>query len=661
MAATIFWYDNSGNSKGILSYDDAVHEEDLDGSDMLTVTTRQLPYKRDRLLWQDSAGVWREQMVDETVREHKNARPRTVAKCSNSISELYGVLAEGTKDKTTVQAHLNTLLGGTRWTSGTCDVEGTYELEYWHKNVRECIAELCELCGGELVTSIAVDAYGVSSRTAQIVRQRGSTNVTRQFAYGRNVSGIKREVCADEVYTAVIGYGAKVTESDDDEYVSRLTVTATSTTSLDQYGVPRSDGLFTHNFDIYTDTECTSAQFLMRQCRKILRTECQPLVRYEFEVPEVDGDALWRDVSLGDMVHCIDDEFAPTIQLMERVSHISRRLSGRVSCKIAIGARSNPLVKQFKRQKKTDKYVPTATSPTTGGSYGNDTTPIDPSNYDGYLPTENNPDTAGAATYLPHAIDITTEPTKLEYIDGDTIDFSGIEVTLLKEDGSTYTSDAYPNGTVPFGELLFPTSEAFADDGTTAAGAILGQPLYVTRETSDTISYSTDSFCHINMSGQWGNIGYSVSQSGATIEYVGSWKYDFYYDGTQYFDGLVQWWTKGACIVTIEKDVASGDITGKFWEAIESGDDYVIHNGATLVDSTLAKAIISGDGVAVVSIPVQWQRSDGTVLEDTFAITIARASKEEDEGYVPNYDGSGGDASAGDGGWNQDGGGGGSY
>ena len=34
---TIFRYDNLGNSLGVLDYDEATHEEDLDGLDTLTV------------------------------------------------------------------------------------------------------------------------------------------------------------------------------------------------------------------------------------------------------------------------------------------------------------------------------------------------------------------------------------------------------------------------------------------------------------------------------------------------------------------------------------------------------------------------------------------------------------------------------------------------
>lgn len=50
-------------------------------------------------------------------------------------------------------------------------------------------------------------------------------------------------------------------------------------------------------------------------------------------------------------------------------------------------------------------------------------------------------------------IDVTTPPTKLEYNDGDSIDFTGIVVTAYREDNSVW-------GVVPFDELEFPVTVA---------------------------------------------------------------------------------------------------------------------------------------------------------------------------------------------------------
>lgn len=56
-------------------------------------------------------------------------------------------------------------------------------------------------------------------------------------------------------------------------------------------------------------------------------------------------------------------------------------------------------------------------------------------------------------TVVPVEIRVTTLPTKTEYTEGETIDYSGIVV-------HAYSSTGEDMGAVPFGELVFPTSKA---------------------------------------------------------------------------------------------------------------------------------------------------------------------------------------------------------
>ena len=76
----------------------------------------------------------------------------------------------------------------------------------------------------------------------------------------------------------------------------------------------------------------------------------------------------------------------------------------------------------------------------------------------------------------PKAIVITKLPNRLSYSDGDTIDFTGIEVKLYliyEESGSSvdatpFRDSRYPDGVIPFDELIFPkTTAEFSDNGDT--------------------------------------------------------------------------------------------------------------------------------------------------------------------------------------------------
>lgn len=68
-------------------------------------------------------------------------------------------------------------------------------------------------------------------------------------------------------------------------------------------------------------------------------------------------------------------------------------------------------------------------------------------------------------TKIPSAIQITTPPPRVSYNDGDTIDYSGIVVTLYDGNGNVFTDSIYPDGIVPFSELSFPVSKAQYEGG----------------------------------------------------------------------------------------------------------------------------------------------------------------------------------------------------
>lgn len=70
----------------------------------------------------------------------------------------------------------------------------------------------------------------------------------------------------------------------------------------------------------------------------------------------------------------------------------------------------------------------------------------------------------GQAVTYPHHIDITTLPTKTAYVDGESIDITGIVVTAYNEDGTVWTSNAYPNGIIPINELSFTPATFSATD-----------------------------------------------------------------------------------------------------------------------------------------------------------------------------------------------------
>jgi hypothetical protein len=61
---------------------------------------------------------------------------------------------------------------------------------------------------------------------------------------------------------------------------------------------------------------------------------------------------------------------------------------------------------------------------------------------------------------LPTSIGIIQLPSKLEYIEGETILYSGINVQAYKKDGNIWQNSKYQGGIIPYNELFFPVTIA---------------------------------------------------------------------------------------------------------------------------------------------------------------------------------------------------------
>jgi hypothetical protein len=77
----------------------------------------------------------------------------------------------------------------------------------------------------------------------------------------------------------------------------------------------------------------------------------------------------------------------------------------------------------------------------------------------------------------PYGINVTTPPTKLDYIDGERIDFGGMVVQLVNQDGSIFTDSNYPDGVVPFQELVLPKYAVMGEGYTTYTSDLDTSPI----------------------------------------------------------------------------------------------------------------------------------------------------------------------------------------
>lgn len=393
----IFRYGRDGVQKGAYNYAEGRHEESIDGVDRLVLASHSKVAKGDRMVWRDSGGTWHEHVVSEFRREHESGDPVVESTCINSVCELFGLECPGTVVKGSAKKILKAILDGTRWQVGKVDVEGTFEVELFHKSRREALTSLVEATMGEMSAYVAVGEAGVESRHVSLLEKRGSRNVRRQFKYGRNVSRATREVGATDPVTQVVAYGetkrnielerrreiddkrrAKGQEAmnwpelpDATDYDERISVTVQDDSLVARWGTPQANGRLGHTTYVYTDSGCTSLTYLEKEAKRVLRNMKTPDASYEFSISDIDHGTR---LHLGDSVSVLDDDMGLLDEM--RVYSITRHLGERTDGVVRIGKRPDLLVETFKAVEKESRATSgnsskaAASTPSrSGGSY----------------------------------------------------------------------------------------------------------------------------------------------------------------------------------------------------------------------------------------------------------------------------------------------------
>ncbi|MBQ9317727.1 MAG: phage tail protein [Atopobiaceae bacterium] len=353
------WESQLGSVKPI----SATHEEALDGTDTLTLSTFSFLEKGDRLVWRGPDRAWREHVVDDCRRVHDaNGRAVTTATCINSVCETMGDYVEELRlEGVTVATALSRVLANTRWASAGSDVTGTYDFGFEHVFVREALNQIVETANaGEIHAYVTVGPTGVATRRVGIEASRGNPTATRRFTYSKSVTSVRRTVEPTDPITALYLYGKA--ERDEQGNAVRLTVESVNggkryvedASALARWGRPDGSGGRAHRFGTYTDENCDDPSFLLEQGRRQLANVSQPEVTYEVDV--IDAEDALAGVSLGDAVDVVDTAFAPAIRMRDRVSRIRRDLmQSTATGTVTIGRRANLLVRQFQATAETKK------------------------------------------------------------------------------------------------------------------------------------------------------------------------------------------------------------------------------------------------------------------------------------------------------------------
>jgi hypothetical protein len=206
---------------------------------------------------------------------------------------------------------------------------------------------------------------------------------------------------------------------------------------------------------------------------------------------------------------------------------------------------------------------------------------------------------------IPAAIHIVVPPRKRKYEDGEVIDFTGIHVYLMDGNNKRYVDESYPTGEIPFNELIFPVTIASGGESGDSTVVPDGNPLDV------------PSFSYIPAPEKFGSFLFCVradDESGGfqVTAWIGEGGRKYTYNG---------------------KTASYGDGSVGFPFSLYPTTTYGNPQDYIGLSGPIAWLMMYGgyEGGGSDTIPVQWIRSDGTILEDTFKIEVGESEEGEDQ------------------------------
>lgn len=338
----------------------AYHYQEAGGENSLTITTKTPLAKGDRIVWCDE-GTWREHVVNEP----KDVRGSDGTLLCTSYCE--DAMCELTRDKVdekrirsgTSGSAIEAVLEQTRWELGETDVTALRTKSFYHCSVGEGLSAIAETWGGEIYSSFEVDESGITARKVNHVSAMGDALSNKRFEYGKDLVSITRKVAADDVYTAMRGYGmGELIE--EGEWGRRITFEEINggkdyvedAEALALWGRPDGSGGMAHAFGTVIFDDCEDPAELMELTQQELDGCKEPKVSYECSVLDLKGMGYdFEGVGIGDAVALIDPTFTPTLRLRARVMAMKRNLLEPSDVKVTIGNVQGDIARAAAEQK----------------------------------------------------------------------------------------------------------------------------------------------------------------------------------------------------------------------------------------------------------------------------------------------------------------------
>lgn len=352
-------FDRWGNPLGDLPYViKAIRTRATDGTDTLDITTIGEINKDERIAFKDSMGRWAEYLCQSTQTARAAGMPVTVAYCTGSIAELSRTYIEDKRNRNAnAKACLAKALEGTRWAVGTVEtgtITGTADLSFYHCTVLDAVQKTADTYGLEVQTEYQPDPTGnrIGQRIIHLLEHRGSTNTTKRFEYGKDLTQIKRDIDSGDVITRLYGWGKGIEQTNDQGeatggYSRKISFADVNNgkpyiqddNALANWGIVGADGTKHHSEASVDFPDCEDPKELLNLTKAALKTRTTPTVSYTADVTAL-GQAGYdpEGTDVGDSVQIIDTSFATPLRLEGRILQIEEDLAGSLAdTKITLG------------------------------------------------------------------------------------------------------------------------------------------------------------------------------------------------------------------------------------------------------------------------------------------------------------------------------------
>lgn len=373
-------FDRWGNPLGDLPYViKAIRTRATDGTDTLDITTIGEINKDERIAFKDSMGRWAEYLCQSTQTARAAGMPVTVAYCTGSIAELSRTYIEDKRNRNAnAKACLAKALEGTRWTVGTVEtgtITGTADLSFYHCTVLDAVQKTADTYGLEVQTEYQPDTTGnqIGQRIIHLLEHRGSTNTTKRFEYGKDLTQIKRDIDAGDVITRLYGWGKGIEQTNDQGeatggYSRKISFADVNNgkpyiqddQALANWGIVGADGTKHHSEASADFPDCEDPKELLNLTKAALKTRTTPVVSYTADVTAL-GQARYdpEGTDVGDSVQIIDTSFTTPLRLEGRILQIEEDLAGSLAdTKITLGnIRQSYTQRMAAQQQALDKLV----------------------------------------------------------------------------------------------------------------------------------------------------------------------------------------------------------------------------------------------------------------------------------------------------------------